>query len=71
MMRDADSVGHSRRSGRYSRQGMHNNSVAATSCTPATLFEKSDDIEFLPLGGHIVIRGFRGVACLAVQSGSS
>jgi len=33
-----------------------------TSCTAATLFEKIEDIKFLPLGGHIVIRGFRGGA---------
>ena len=44
---------------------MHNNSLAAASCIQATLFEKIDDLQFPPLGGHIVIGGFSGVACLA------
>src|SRR6516225_6582158 len=51
--------------------GMHGKSVAAARCIQATLFEKIDEIEFPPLGGHIVIQGFSGIACLAVQSGSS
>jgi hypothetical protein len=46
-------------------------SVGATSCIQATLFEKIDEMQFPPLGGHIVIQGFSGVTCLAVQSGSS
>ena len=50
---------------------MHNNPAAAASCIQATLFEKIDEMEFPPLGGHIVIRGFIGIACLAVQSDSS
>jgi hypothetical protein len=49
---------------------MRNNSVAA-SCIQATLFEKIDEMEFPPLSGHILIRGFTGVACLSVQFGSS
>ena len=52
------------------RPGMHNNSLAAASCIQATLSKKIDDLQFPPLDGHIVIGGFSGVACLAVQFGS-
>jgi hypothetical protein len=41
--------------------------LAAASCIQATLFEKMDERQFPPLGGHIVIRGFSGIAYLAVQ----
>src|SRR3954453_14776366 len=43
---------------------MHKNLFAAASCIQATPFEKIDDLQFPPLGGHIVIRGFSGAACL-------
>jgi Transglycosylase SLT domain len=42
-------------------------SLPADRCIKATLFEKSMICSFPPLGGHIVIRGFSGVASSLAQ----